>query len=195
MLEVLSEELDRSSTKVRLYWQGASIASGAAFELCKTDSSFRGQLIEALAGSSFVAYFWEMPAVTMASLNRPFEFVLTEATALAKATADSDAFREYFDDDLDRDGIVVFENLGRDATLFAPCPLGSKHAYVHLAAFLRLGPESQRHALLRSVASEVLSRATARPLWLSTAGTGVYWLHVRLDLRPKYFQHAPYKLP
>jgi len=28
---------------------------------------------------------------------------------------------------------------------------------------------------------------------LSTAGMGVYWLHVRLDTRPKYYQHTPYR--
>ena len=33
-----------------------------------------------------------------------------------------------------------------------------------------------------------------QPLWVSTSGLGVYWLHVRLDSSPKYFQHTPYKL-
>jgi hypothetical protein len=31
------------------------------------------------------------------------------------------------------------------------------------------------------------------PLWLSTAGQGVFWLHVRLDRYPKYYNHAPYR--
>ncbi len=31
------------------------------------------------------------------------------------------------------------------------------------------------------------------PLWLSTAGGGVAWLHVRLDSRPKYYGYSPYK--
>jgi hypothetical protein len=29
--------------------------------------------------------------------------------------------------------------------------------------------------------------------WVSTAGTGVPWLHVRRDTRPKYDRHAPYR--
>ena len=37
------------------------------------------------------------------------------------------------------------------------------------------------------------SRVGARPIWLSTAGHGVAWLHVRLDSRPKYYLHAPYR--
>lgn len=31
------------------------------------------------------------------------------------------------------------------------------------------------------------------PIWLSTSGLGVYWLHVRLDTRPKYYNHDEYK--
>ena len=33
---------------------------------------------------------------------------------------------------------------------------------------------------------KVEARIDDRPLWLSTAGDGVAWLHVRLDQRPKY---------
>jgi hypothetical protein len=36
-------------------------------------------------------------------------------------------------------------------------------------------------------------RVSAKPVWLSTAGGGVAWLHVRLDDRPKYYAHAPYR--
>ena len=32
-----------------------------------------------------------------------------------------------------------------------------------------------------------------KPTWLSTAGMGVAWLHVRLDQRPKYYAHRPYR--
>ena len=30
------------------------------------------------------------------------------------------------------------------------------------------------------------------PTWVSTAGGGVAWLHVRLDSAPKYYTHRPY---
>ena len=36
-------------------------------------------------------------------------------------------------------------------------------------------------------------RVGARPVWLSTAGAGVSWLHVRLDDRPKYYGCGPYR--
>jgi len=48
---------------------------------------------------------------------------------------------------------------------------------------------------LQRLAREALARLSDRPLWISTAGMGVNWLHVRLDSRPKYYRHAPYKTP
>ena len=33
-------------------------------------------------------------------------------------------------------------------------------------------------------------RVSASPLWLSTAGMGVSWLHLRLDSRPKNYRHG-----
>lgn len=35
--------------------------------------------------------------------------------------------------------------------------------------------------------------AAGTPVWISTSGLGVPWLHVRIDDRPKYYQHAPYR--
>ncbi len=39
----------------------------------------------------------------------------------------------------------------------------------------------------------VLGMISDRPIWLSTAGGGVAWLHVRLDSTPKYYGYAPYR--
>jgi hypothetical protein len=161
--------------------------------MLRSNETFRSQLIAALAESPFAAYFWETPPVMASSLDRPFEFVLSDACVLAKASPDTGAFHEHFERDDDHDGVVVFENLGRDATLVVPCPLASDEIYAHLAAFLRGAPATQSHALLRCVADEVLRRVSDQPLWVSTAGMGIYWLHVRLDSRPKYYRYAPYK--
>jgi hypothetical protein len=50
-------------------------------------------------------------------------------------------------------------------------------------------------AVWQAVGDALLARVAADPVWLSTAGLGVSWLHVRLDSRPKYYRHVPYKLP
>ena len=92
-------------------------------------------------------------------------------------------------------GVVSFPNLGGDATLVVPSPHGPPEAYVHLASFVHNAPEAQQHALLQVTADVVLSRLDTAPLWLSTAGGGVAWLHVRLDSYPKYYAYRPYKEP
>jgi hypothetical protein len=90
-------------------------------------------------------------------------------------------------------GVVEFPNLGRDAIMVVPCPIGAASKYGHLAAFIRQAPESQKHALWEVVGEAMERRLGKSPVWLSTAGAGVSWLHVRLDDRPKYYGYGPYR--
>ena len=94
--------------------------------------------------------------------------------------------------DDDDQGIVSFANLSGDATLIVPSPRIGIDAYGHLAAFIRQAPSSQIDKLWRVIGSTVKSRIGKTPLWLSTAGGGVAWLHVRLDSYPKYYGYSPY---
>jgi hypothetical protein len=84
-------------------------------------------------------------------------------------------------------------NLRRDATLIVPTPMKEASAYGHLASFVRNGPEEQRHALWRTVGLTMTRLVNPKPIWLSTAGGGVTWLHVRIDQRPKYYGYQPYQ--
>jgi hypothetical protein len=156
----------------------------------QTDASFRTRFNTALADAPFAAFRWETPAVTTATLTRPFEFVLLDSPGLARRP-DPAAFAEHFGGA--EQGVAVFRNLGRDAILVVPCPVVDQSAYGHLAAFVRLAPESQMHTLWQAVGAAMVSRVGARPVWLSTAGAGVSWLHVRLDDRPKYYAFGPYR--
>ena len=143
-----------------------------------------------LANAPFAAYFWEAPPVMQESAGQPFECVLVDSPALAGVAADASAFAGYFS--REAGDIAVFPNLGQDACLVAPCPRGPQAAYAHLAAFVRGAPESRQVAFWKCVAEEVGERLSGRPLWLSTSGLGVYWLHARLDSMPKYYTWRPY---
>lgn len=160
--------------------------------LWQCDSGFRAFFIALLQQAPFHALRWETPALTRMTLNQPFEFVLLDSPDLAVAP-DPSAFAEHFDGADDGD-IVEFPNLGGDAVLVAPCPSQARSDYGHLAAFLRNAPAAQQHALWQAVAAAVQRRVGSRPLWLSSAGGGVPWLHLRLDDRPKYYHHAPYRI-
>jgi hypothetical protein len=153
------------------------------------DADFRALFNALLAEAPYTAFRWETPAVTTTTLRKPFEFVLLDSPGLARH-AEPEAFAEHF-----RRGeasIVVFPNLGGDAIMVVPCPVAEPSAYGHLAAFVRLAPELQRHALWQAVGEAMVRRVRVKPVWLSTAGAGVSWLHVRLDDRPKYYGFGPY---
>jgi hypothetical protein len=157
------------------------------------DSSFRARLSSVLAAAHYSAFRWETPPVTTATARRPFEFVLLDSPGLAHQP-DAGAFADHFDGTSERD-VVSFPNLGGDAILVVPRPIAAASAYGHMAAFVRHAPEPQKHALWQAVGEAMASRLGTKPVWLSTAGAGVSWLHVRLDDRPKYYGFAPYRIP
>jgi hypothetical protein len=155
------------------------------------DATFRRVFISLLATSPYSAFRWETPPITASAANRPFEFVLLESPEL-ETEPDPEAFAEHFRSSSDND-VVWFPNLSNDATLVVPRPIGPVSAYGHLAAFVRKAPDSQQHALWSLVGKLMQDRLGSTPLWLSTAGAGVPWLHLRIDQRPKYYCHGPYR--
>jgi hypothetical protein len=158
----------------------------------RDDETFRSFFISLLGSAPFAAYRWETPPVSMSTAAREFEFVLLDAPCLDR-TPDTEAFAEQFRlAPRDRQAIA-FANLGNDAVLVVPCPSGPASAYVHLAAFVRQAPQVQAHDFWRVVGEAMEARLSADPTWLSTAGMGISWLHVRLDSRPKYYGYAPYR--
>ena len=169
---------------------GTPISVQAGLTALRDDPTVRDQLIDVLGAAPFRAFFWEMPPVTDATADRPFEFVLVDSPALARVRPDRAPFSAKFDG---ASPVAVFESLGGDARLIAPQPLGEESAYPYLAAFVRAAPPAQVDALWRVVAEEMLVAIGPEPRWLSTSGLGVSWLHVRIDQRPKYYVHAPYR--
>ena len=138
----------------------------------------------------FDAFRWETPSVTSATLSQPFEFVVLDSPRLERAV-EPEAFAEHFQS---ATTVVSFANLSSDAVLVVPTPVAESTAYGHLASFVRGAPGSQQQELWKSVGEAMIQRVGAKPVWLSTAGAGVSWLHVRLDDRPKYYGYAPYRM-
>jgi hypothetical protein len=170
------------------------IAICQVLALLTTDSEFRSLFAQTIAGSSYEAFFWEAPPVIVQTLNRPFECVLVEGSSLAQLRADPSSFSSHFASHRGQPAIA-FSNLGGDALLVVPTPSAPVSCYTHLARFLRSAPSAQVDAFWKLVGSSMRQRVSSSPVWLSTAGMGVAWLHLRLDSRPKYYRHAPYTTP
>lgn len=163
---------------------------GDVLRALRDDAGFRAWFNDLLAELPFRAFRWETPGATDATAGRACEFVALDAPYLT-GKPDPEAFAEHFRAAPGAPA-VAFPNLGGDSTLIAPAPISGPAAYGHLAAFVRGAPEAQRDALWKLVGEEVLRRLGPKPVWLSAAGAGVPWLHVRLDDRPKYYGHRPY---
>ena len=184
-----TEDVDRGrGTRYVLERDARAATYAEVLFFWQTEAAFRAYFTSLLAASPFAAFRWESPPVTAASVGRAFEFVLLDSPSLARPT-EPEAFAEHFA----TDGVVAFPNLRGDAVLVVPCPLAPESAYGHLAAFVRHAPEGQQHELWARVGVEAARRLGTEPVWISTAGAGVSWLHVRLDGTPKYYGHTPYR--
>ncbi len=175
-----------------MFEEGAQLSFGEVVALWR-EPPFQGFFVGVLADVPFEAFFWETPPLTTKSLGDPFEAALIRAPQLRGARADPRPFAENMSSVRGAEGIVSFPNLGKDAQLVVPCPRAAPEVYAHLAAFVRGAPEVQRCGLWSHVAAAVEARLGQAPLWLSTAGLGVAWLHVRVDRRPKYYRYGPYR--
>ena len=153
------------------------------------DASFRDVILEEMRAAPFIAFRWETPPLTANNIDQHFECLLHDSPDL-DVRADPTDFEPYFQPGIE---VVSFNNLGADALLIVPCPTSTSTNYSHIGAFHRSAPREQLHALWKVVAQTVMERLGPQPLWLSTAGGGVDWLHMRLDDRPKYYRHVPWR--
>jgi hypothetical protein len=168
---------------------GARLTFSQVMSLWRDDVAFVVEWVTRLAAVPFDAYCLETPPLRRRILNEPFECVLVESPLLARIEADPLPFQEHF---RASGGSVVFPSLGKDALLVAPCPVNDSTCYAHLAAFLRSASKEEACQLWKTVALGLDDRLGEAFVWLSTAGLGVSWLHVRLDSRPKYYRYRAY---
>lgn len=167
-----------------------------------SDRTFSKELTQIICDSPFKAVFFETKGCSANNWERKqFEFVLVDAPSLksfAESSPDPQAFSEHLS--ACRSSGCAFPNLGGDAQLIAPkanAPLNGSDAipYSHLAAFNRHAPADQVAQVWQLAAREYQHRilSTTETVWFSTSGTGIAWLHFRLDHRPKYYTYKPFQ--
>ncbi len=108
-------------TKVAIDLDSSPVTYADVLHRWQDNADFRSMFIDVLADSPFAAFRWETPPITLATANRPFEFVLLDSPGLA-SHPDRNAFAEHFDN-AGNVGVVEFPNLGKDAILVVPCPI------------------------------------------------------------------------
>ena len=177
----------------RLLRDGRPLSWSDVLDRWQNAPSFRRFFISVLVDAPFPAYFWETPPVTSATVNQEFEFVLVDSPQLDGIRTDQRAFANRFASAEPGASVIEFSNLGGDASLVVPCHRGPLSAYSQIAAFARLAPDDQQHQLWTLVGAALERQLGAQPVWLSTSGLGIYWIHIRFDSEPKYYTHEPYR--
>mmetsp|Transcript_22359 Transcript_22359/g.33033 ORF Transcript_22359/g.33033 Transcript_22359/m.33033 type:complete len:280 (-) Transcript_22359:53-892(-) len=166
-----------------------------------SDSEVSLDIIEHVRNSSYDAVFFETKGCSPENWDKKnFEFVIVDAPRLfsfAEPNPDADVFQQYLNYGKCMNG-CAFPNLGNDAILVAPKlqPHEDTRAYSHLAAFCRDAPSNQVVKVWQLAVHEygkLLKDAQREaPVWFSTSGMGIAWLHFRLDNRPKYYTFKPF---
>ena len=184
---------DNNVHKISLFEGDSLLSYENVILYWRENPQFRSFYFSILQESSFDAFFWENPPLTKSNIKQAYEFVLINSPQLSKVNADPNPFQEKFKENLASKSVIAFENLGKDAELIVPCPISSQNIYAHFASFIRNAPEHQKHDLFVTLADSLQTRINNKPTWVSTSGLGVYWLHIRLDTRPKYYSYQPYR--
>jgi hypothetical protein len=163
----------------------------------KNDEEFREFFSNVITSAPFEAVRWETSPIRCDDIDRPFESVLVASRALAAVAPDPAPFEDHIGAGVGSNGIATFANLGRDARLIVPCASIPHAQFAHLTAFLRTAPHPQIHRLWQAVSQgieDIVESKVWPRIWVSTAGLGVSWLHIRLDANPKYYHHRPFAL-
>lgn len=99
-------------------------------------------------------------------------------------SADADVFREHV---RNKKTPVSFLSKGNPPTLLVVPPDTGKN-FSHLGTFYKNSTLGEKRSLWKKVAIELEKKLKrGEMVYVSTHGTGVYWLHVRLSSTPRYY--------
>ena len=190
-MKITSESINQNTTKHHVLNDGHVLSFSAWIQAMLTSDELILEFNSTLIDSKFDAFFWEVKPVSLELINQDFEFVLVNSNALKGIAQNDTSFKNFFEENK---AVVNFPNLRKDAELIVPTPISSQTKYAHIANFVRTADQNQIVDFWKKVVEVYSSKIGHEMKWLSTSGLGVYWLHVRVDSRPKYYQHLEYKL-
>ena len=124
-------------------------------------------------------YFWEHPPIKNDTINQEYEFVLVRSDIFLRLSSHEDTFSQYFRK-YPKESVISFPNIGRNAQLVVPTPQSESTNYIHIGHFFKADLSTQQSLFLQKVGEQMSAHINPNPLWLSTSGLGVYWLHACL---------------
>ena len=186
-----SAPVDEGIALFRVYSGEIALSHREVHRLWRDDPAFVHFYTQLLTHPGYPGFCWETPPVTTQTLDRDHEFVVVRSDSHVSLTQNWTPFAEHF---CEGQLAASFLNLGKNGRMIAPSPDPSFDG-ASISTFLTTASADRIFALWAKTGEDISKDINHRPVWLSTAGLGVSWLHIRIDSRPKYYRYAPYKNP
>jgi len=202
-MEYRHEARDLSSSQIKyIIYQGDKQLSYYKFLTgLENEKQLRDYFRMILNDVPFDTFKWETPSINANTITRPFEFIIVNSPHLKNIRPDTGSFREHFRRNAGK-LLSIFKNLGGDSILIAPNPpvkngdfdYNSDRLYrcSSIGPFIKLSSTEEENEqvdlMLSTIGKQGLEAGGKNyKTYISTEGSGVSWLHVRFDPRPKYY--------
>ena len=154
--------------------------------------------------NSFKSYYFETPNISCP--NSPIEFVLTKSSTLHHRAPSWKKYEEHMKRKPYGKWSLSFDNLTGDVRLIVPYNKKKNVKYGHLKDYIIHATSEEIYDIFSEVGKELEEYREENnewcdicgdptyeaPLFLSTHGDGVEWLHFRIEEHPKYYSYKPY---
>ncbi len=134
-------------------------------------------------------FFYQTSPITR-DMNTEYKEKFIESDRLEKITQDYSPFAEHFIKPKNK-YVTSFLNLSKKTILVVPVPLikaNKTFNYTTIKDFIDNAPAEQQIALWKHVAKIVKQLLKEVDIvYINTHGLGVYYLHVRLDIKPNSY--------
>ncbi len=178
---------------LHIYSNGNPLSFKDVIARWKKDEEFHDFYRDLLIEFGGTGCFWEHPPISKFNENDTYEVTIIKTSSFEGRLADCTPFLSQV---TNNEKFISFENLSKSAKLLIPNPNVFDNNCRDLIEFLTNAERRDISVFFVRIGSlideEISVDSSYR--YLSTHGLGVIWLHVRLDLRPKYYHHRPYKI-
>jgi len=135
---------------------------------------FKDEFIDILKKCKFKGYMIKCNKYVN---DKYFKFVIIKYDYLSYMQLDKETYKEYFKKEFN-----VFPNISGDTILISPSPYDDKTDYRSIGPYFRTSTKKTLYKLL-----ECISKNLFEGCYLNTHGLGVSYIHIRIDLKPKYY--------
>lgn len=178
----------RNSIDIKIKEKGKYLTWKKLFEYWGNNSNFREYFTLLLLCSPFPEYYLRFSEVSNKLLNKPFSFKLQRT--YFKNPENAGPFKKYINECKTNKKLTnTFLSIDKTTWLIIPCKISNKTDHTHLSVFLKTAPFKHIEELWKAWSKQIrkLLKNSNKSYWLNTHGKGVFWLHLRIDPTPKYY--------